>query len=149
MDSNKKKELIIRGALRSVVTVGVVAGICHAHPELAPFCFMGGYGGVMGSMKLTKMKMKAHDEWEAAPKPEQPWLLHENEPKENMFEKIETRLIHPVETFEIVSKKIKSGYDTFQNYRETRAIIKNEEKMFELEFKMEQLKDKMEKENSK
>ena len=149
MDSTRKKELIIRGALRSVVTAGVVAGICHAHPELAPYCFICGYGGVMGSMKLTKMKMKAHDEWEVAPKPTQPWLVHENEPKENLFEKIETRMIHPVKTAEIVSEKIKAGYDAFQNYKKTRLMIRHEEKMWKLKYDMDQVKQKLETEKDR
>lgn len=138
MKLTKKQELIVRGALRTAATTAVVAGLCHAYPAGAPFYFMAGYAGVMGSIKFTKNKFEAREKWtsEPHPEPEYSWMPKEHAPEDNLLEKVETKVLNPLETIQGVAEKIEDGMAAYKEHKRQRLIIKDEEKLYKLKHEI-------------
>ena len=138
MKDEDKVDLIKRGILRSTVAIGTVAGLTALKPELFLVSSIVGYGSVMGSLKLTKNKMqeRAQNALSQEKDNSRPWLQPRIEPAENLVERIEKKILHPVDTIIESADVIKKKVENYQENKRSRLILKSEKKLLKLKEKI-------------
>ncbi|GEM_PF-6455250 len=92
MNKEHKKNLIIRGTLRTAAAAGMVAGLYQLCPELAPVYLMAGYGSVLASMEATARKMKEAERVDKKLRTCNSSFYQK--PKANVLEKLENQLLN-------------------------------------------------------
>ncbi len=95
MNKKHKIELCLRGALRTAVSAGAVAGFRNINPGLCFASMVGGYIWVVYGLEHTARKIK-----EKELPPTKPisyyYCTNIKEPKRNIFERVETKIVDTI-----------------------------------------------------